>query len=382
MLPLEGLLVLDFSQYLAGPSCALRMADLGAQVLKIERREGGDACRQLYLADLAIDDDSALFHTINRNKGSIAVDLKSSEDLAAIKRLIARADVMIQNFRPGVMERLGLGYGAVEKLNPSIVYGSISGYGDSGPWRDLPGQDLLIQSLSGLTWMSGNAGDPPVPVGVSIADIITGAHLCQGLVAALLRRARTGQGALVEVSLMESILDLQFEGLTHFVSGDREQPSRSAISNGYVYHGGPYGLFATRDGYLAVAMNPVDKLGELVGSPDLAAMSDRAIWFERRDEIKELLQNALLTRSSEAWLAVLQPAGIWCGPVLDWPELTQHPGFAALDMLQTTVTGAGTPLVTTRCPIRIDGQILKHRRGGPALGENNDMLAHLSEDTA
>jgi crotonobetainyl-CoA:carnitine CoA-transferase CaiB-like acyl-CoA transferase len=382
MLPLDGMLVLDFSQFLAGPSCALRLADLGAQVVKVERRNGGDNCRQLFLADMAIDDDSALFHTINRNKGSIAVDLKSAEDLAAVKRLLAKADVMIQNFRPGVIERLGLGYEAVAALNPGIVYGSISGYGASGPWRDLPGQDLLVQSLSGLTWMNGNAADPPVPVGVSIADIVTGAHLCQGLLAALLRKARTGKGALVEVSLMESILDVQFEGLTHFVSGDQKQPQRSTISNGYVYHGGPYGLFATCDGYLAVAMNPVDKLGELIGSSALAAMSDRAAWFTRRDEIKGLLTEVLAGRSTEAWLAILQPADIWCAPVLDWVALTRHPGFAALDMLQTTLTQAGTPLVTTRCPIRIDGQILKHERGGPALGEDNYLLNPLQERTA
>src|SRR5215217_1201619 len=149
--PLAGLLVLDFSQFLAGPSCALRLADLGARVVKIERPQGGDLGRRLYISNLEFDGDSTLFHSINRNKESFAADLKQTDDVKQVKRLIVRADVLIQNFRPGVMERLDLGYDAVKGLNPRLVYGTVTGYGSTGPWRDKPGQDLLAQSLSGLT---------------------------------------------------------------------------------------------------------------------------------------------------------------------------------------------------------------------------------------
>ena len=213
-LPLSGLLVLDFSQFLAAPSAALRLADLGATVIKIERPQVGDLCRQLYICNLELDGDSALFHTINRNKRSYAADLKRSEDLEKVKQLIARADVMIENFRPGVMQRIGLDYANVKAINPKIVYGTVTGYGTKGPWAELPGQDLLVQSRSGLVWLSGDADQGPVPMGLAIADMFTGAHLVQGILAALVRRGVNGKGALVEVSLLESIIDFQFEVLT------------------------------------------------------------------------------------------------------------------------------------------------------------------------
>src|SRR5690348_11139554 len=175
--PLQGLLVLDFSQFLAGPSCALRLADLGAEVIKIERPRSGDLARGLYLADQQFAGESALFHTINRNKKSFAADLKRPADLKRVKALVRRADVMVHNFRPGVMDRLGLDYETVAELNPRLVYAAITGYGSKGPWRDKPGQDLLVQAMSGLAWLSGDATQGPVPVGISIADMTAGAHL-------------------------------------------------------------------------------------------------------------------------------------------------------------------------------------------------------------
>src|SRR5690606_36421326 len=227
-LPLKGLIVLDFSQFLAGPSAALRLADLGADVIKIERPDGGDLSRQLYVSNLSLDGDSTIFHTINRNKRSFAANLKNPDDLESVRQLIRKADVMIQNFRPGIIERLGLGYEQVSELNPGIVYGSITGYGDKGPWRDKPGQDLLVQALSGLTCLNGNADDPPVAVGVAVADMMTGAHLVQGILAALVRRSISGKGGRVDVSLLESTLDLQFEFLTTYLNGGG-LPQRSQI---------------------------------------------------------------------------------------------------------------------------------------------------------
>jgi len=151
---LEGTVVLDFSQFLSGPSSGLRLADLGAQVIKIERPGLGDICRQLYVSDVVIEGESTIFHAINRNKVSYAADLKNAADLEKVKQLIAQADVMIHNFRPGVMERIGLNYEVVTAINPSIIYAEISGYGTEGPWSGLPGQDLLLQSVSGLTWLT------------------------------------------------------------------------------------------------------------------------------------------------------------------------------------------------------------------------------------
>ena len=211
---LQDILVVDFSQFLSGPSAALRLADMGAQVIKIERPGTGDICRQLYVSDVMIEGESTIFHAINRNKQSYAADLKNSADLEKVKQLLAKADVMIHNFRPGVMERIGLDYATVKTINPGIVYAEVSGYGTEGPWKDLPGQDLLLQSVSGLTWLSNNNDESPTPMGVAVVDIMAGTHITQGILAALYKNGITGEGALVQVSMFVSALDFQFEVLT------------------------------------------------------------------------------------------------------------------------------------------------------------------------
>jgi CoA:oxalate CoA-transferase len=379
-LPLADLRVLDFSQFLAGPSCALRLADLGADVIKVERPDGGDLCRGLVLADQTFEGDSALFHTINRRKRSFAADLKAPADLARVKALIEHADVMIHNFRPGVMERIGLDAASVLALNPRIVYAAVTGYGDEGPWRHKPGQDLLVQSLSGLAWLTGDAhadgSGPPVPAGVSMVDVITGAHLVQGILAALLRRGVTGRGGRVDVSLLESALDLQFEPFTAFLNGDGTQPARTAENHASVHGAAPYGIYRTRDGFMAVAMTPMDALAQLIGSDALAALAaDRGSWFRNRDALKQQLQQDLLAQDSAHWLALLEPAGVWCADVLRWPQLAAHPAFAALGMTQTIRSASGATMQTTRCPIRIDGQRLYSDRGAPRLGADTDAIA-------
>lgn len=374
MHPLEGLLVLDFSQFLAGPSSALRLADLGATVIKIERPDSGDLCRQLYISDLALDGDSTLFHTINRNKRSFAADLKNPQDLAIIKKLIAQADVMIQNFRPGVMTRIGLDYETVAALNPKLVYGTVTGYGTEGPWIELPGQDLLAQARSGLTWVSGEADQGPVPVGFSIADLAAGAHLTQGLLACLVRRGVTGHGGLVEVNLLESILDLQFEALTTYLNDGGRLPGRSAVNNANPYLAAPYGIYRTADGHLALAMGSVLRLGELLDCPALAAYADPATWFSQRDEIKRILADHLQTRPSADWLARLVPADYWCAPVMNWRDLMRDEGFKVLDFVQEVRRDNGATLKTTRCPIRIDGQRLTAPRGAPKVGEHTATI--------
>jgi CoA:oxalate CoA-transferase len=372
--PLAGLLVLDMSQFLSGPSAALRLADLGADVIKIERPRQGDLCRQLYISNLELDGDSTLFHTINRNKRSYAADLKNPEDLARVRKLIERADVLIQNFRPGVMEGIGLDYEKVRKINPRLVYGVITGYGTQGPWVKLPGQDLLVQSRSGLVWLNGDASQGPVPFGLAVADMLAGAHLVQGLLACLVRRGITGEGGLAEVSLLESTLDFQFEVLTTHLNDGRRSPSRSTVNNAHAYLGAPYGIYKSADGYLALAMGSVTRLGELLECEALAAFAEPRSWFEQRDEIKRVLVAHIATRPTAEWLARLEPADYWCAPVMDWNELLEHDGFKVLDFLQDIVRDNGATMVTTRCPIRVDGVTLKASRGSPKIGEHNAAI--------
>jgi CoA:oxalate CoA-transferase len=374
MKPLEGLLVLDFAQFLAGPWAATRLADLGARVIKIERPGTGDIGRQLYISNLALDGDSTLFHSINRNKQSYAADLKNPADLAKIKQLIARADVLIQNFRPGVMERIGLGPEECAALNPRLVYGIVTGYGRTGPWVEKPGQDLLAQSLSGLVHLNGNAGDPPLPFGLAVSDLTASAHLVQGVLAALVRRGITGRGGLVEVSLLESILDLQFEVTTTFLNDGGREPRRSAVNNGHAYLGAPYGIYATADGFLALAMGSITTLGELLALPALAVFADPQTWFTRRDEIKQLLADHLETQPTQHWLDRLEPADYWCAEVLSWPKLWETDAFRALDFVQEVTRDGGPTLRTTRCPITIDGQRFKSPRGAPRVGQHTAQI--------
>ncbi|MBP8256923.1 MAG: CoA transferase [Opitutaceae bacterium] len=375
MRPLQGILVLDFAQFLAAPMASLKLADLGARVVKIERPGVGDLCRQLSISNLELDGDSTLFHSINRNKESYAADLKSPEQLAAVRRLIARADVMIENFRPGIMEKLGLGWEAVRVLNPRLVYASVSGYGSKGPWMEKPGQDLLAQSLSGLTWLSGDSSQGPVPMGLAIADMMAGNHLMQGVLACLVRRSVTGLGGRVEVSLLESTLDFQFEVLTTYLNDGGQPPQRSAVNNAHAYLGAPYGIYATSDGYIAIAMGSVPNLGRLLGCAPLLAFEDRKSWFIERDTIKSALAVHLRGKDTAHWLAILEPADVWCADVLNWDRLLEHEGFRAIDMVQEVTRANGARFRTTRCPIRIDGQVLKSEQGAPRVGEHTSSLA-------
>ncbi len=377
-LPLDGMLVLDFSQFLAGPVAAMRLADLGARVIKIERPGTGDIGRTLAFAGLASDGDTLSFHIMNRNKESFAADLKSSDGLAEVWKLVEKADVIIQNFRPGVIERLGLGYEDVKKVNPRIVYGSASGYGSTGPWKDRPGQDLLAQSISGLPWLNGSKENPPIPVGLAVADIFTSTHLAHGVTALLLRRERTGGGGLVESSLIEAMLDLQFELISAHMFDPEVIVKRGAKNSAHAFLPAPYGLYETSDGYLAIAMTPIPQLGSLLDL-DFSAYEDPASWWSKQEEIMKALATQLKTRTTEAWLAILDAADIWCAPVLSLPELVAHEGFAELDMVQKTQRSSGdgasiVEITTTRSPMRIDGRTVTSTRGAPHVGEHTEEI--------
>lgn len=374
-LPLAGLVVVDMSQFLSGPYAALRLMDLGARVIKVERPDGGDLCRRLYLSDTEIGGDSTLFHAINRNKQSLAIDLKSADDLAALRTLIGKADVLIQNFRPGVIDRLGLGYDAVKKINPRLVYASITGYGGAGPWVARPGQDLLAQARSGVMWLNGDADQGPVPFGLAIADMLAGAAAAQGILAALVRRGVTGRGRHVETSLIEALVDFQFEVLTTHLNDGGRVPARSAFNNAHAYLAAPYGVYATRDGFLALAMTPIPRLADLLGMPELTPYrDDPESWFKARDTIKRLIAARLATETTAHWLAILEPADIWCAKVLDWPELLASDGFKTLDMLQVVEREDGVRITTTRSPIRVDGRRPPASRAAPRIGEHSAAI--------
>lgn len=365
--PLAGLVVLDLSQYLAGPSAALRLSDLGARVVKVERPGTGDGCRVLSLRDQTLDGDSLLFHTINRGKASVTADLTDPEDLAGVQELVAGADVLLHSFRPGALDRRGLGYDTVRGLNARLVYGEVSGYGDHGPWAADPGQDLLVQARSGVTWTTGRAGDPPTPLGLSVVDSFAGAQLVQGVLACLVRRSVTGHGGLVQVSLLEAAMDLQFEAFTAYLNGGGT-PERSTLSAAHPFNAAPYGLYRTADGWLALAMGSVPELGRLLDLPDLGEVADPATWGEHRDTVKARLRDHLQTRPTRHWLDRLKPAGYWCTEVHDWPTLMASGALQALDLL-VDVGEPGRRFQTTGCPIRIDGHRSTTPGAGPRLGD-------------
>lgn len=374
MKPLEDYLVVDFSQFLSGPSASLRLADMGARVIKIERLGVGDICRTLYTSNVIMNGESSVFHAINRNKESFEVDLKKEEDCKMVCELLKKADVMIHNFRPGVMERLGFDYHSVKQLNEGIIYAELSGYGTEGEGKGKPGQDLLLQSVTGLTWLSGNAGNGPVAMGLSIVDMLAGSHLAQGILACLFRKITSNEGALVQVSMIESAYDFQFETITTFMNDGEALPSRTEKNNANAYLAAPYGIYKTSSGYIALAMGSIPVLANLLKCEALLPFTGPAEAFDKRDEIKAILADHLLTQSTQEWLNRLEPADIWCADVLDWKQMMAHEGFKVLDMVQEVEMADGYRYRTTRCPIRIDGELLVSSKGSPKLGQDNERI--------
>lgn len=369
--PLEEILVIDFSQFLSGPSASLRLADLGARVIKIEQPKTGDICRQLYNSNVVFDGDSTIFHAINRNKQSYQADLKDEFQKQKIYQLIKKADILLHNFRPGVVDKLGIDYETVKKINETIIYGEISGYGNEGPWVKKPGQDLLLQALSGLTTLSGNEGDGPIPMGLPIVDLIAGAHLSQGILACLFRKAKYNMGGIVEVSMLESIIEFQFESITTYYQDGGEPTKRTKSNNAHPYLGAPYGVYETKDGFIALSMGQIPVLGSLLECSSLLIFERIESWYDQRDEIKEILAEHMKTKNTRDWLAVLEPADIWCADVLNWDRLFDQEAFKILDMIQEIELSGTNTLKTTRCPIQINDTLLISTLRSPKLGEHN-----------
>jgi len=370
-LPLKGITILEFSQYLSGPCSGLRLADMGARVIKIERPGKGDAGRQLAIENLWVDESSLLFHTINRNKESVTADLKNPDDLAFVKQLIKQADVITHNFRPGVMETLGFDYASVQKINPAIIYTEISGYGKKGPWKHKPGQDLLTQAVSGLAYSSGNKHADPVPFGLAISDYLCGNQAVQAILAALIRRHKTGKGAFLELSLLESLLDFQFEFLTTYFETN-QQHQRSEINNGHSLLSAPYGIYQTADGYIAVAMMPLKKLNATIQCKALEKFTEEEL-FKKRDEIKAILSAYFKNATTEALLQKMQVHDLWVMPVLNWNQLMESSTYQALNIEQELMVG-GKRIKTTRCPIRYNKQYFLSDKPAPKLGEHTDEI--------
>lgn len=367
--PLEGLLILEFCQFLAGPSAGLKLADLGARVIKIERPKTGDACRSLSIKNLFVDEDSLLFHTINRNKESYTADLKNPEDLEKLKKLIGKADVMTHNFRPGVMEKIGLDYENVQKINPKIVYGMVTGYGSEGPWKNKPGQDLLVQSVSGLTFLSGVDVDGPVPFGLSVSDIMCGNHLAQGIMAALIKRAKTNKSVLVEVSLLESILDVQFEVLTTYLNDGGKLPDRSgAKGSAHAYLSAPYGMYETNDGYIAMAMGNLPNICTIINCDITDLYVEAGSAFENRDKLIVRLAETFKTAGTKHWVDLLESHGIWCAEVLNYQTATATNTYKSLQIEQELDLDDGKKIKTTVSPIRLDNEKLFASKAAPKLG--------------
>ena len=368
---LSGLKIVACSTAQAGTVPYMLMADLGAEVIKIETPGKGDNNRNSGFLEGEI---GSFFETNNRGVKSLTLNLKSEDGQKILHRLIKDADVFGQNFRPGVIERIGLDYKNVKKINPKIVYGTISGYGSDGPWSSLPGQDLLAQSRTGLVWLNGNGGEAPTPMGLAVADMLAGHTLVEGILAAVIKRFRTDNGSHVETSLVEALLDFQFEVLTTYFNDGNRKPQRSSYNNAHAYLSAPYGIYKTSNGYIAIAMTPLPQLGELLDLNSIKDLHDQKEWFKKRDEIKKDIGDWIEKQTTEHWLSILEPADIWCAKVLDWETMVKHEGFKILDMVQRIKRDDGLDIETLRCPIKIDGEIFKSSKAAPKIGNDNNSI--------
>ncbi|MFF8782396.1 CaiB/BaiF CoA transferase family protein [Streptomyces sp. NPDC015140] len=365
---LAGYRVLDCSIAMAGPFAAQRLGDLGADVVKVEPVTG-EWQRHAAAGGAAGNRINVSFLSLNRNKRSLAVDLKDPAGKEVLRRLVAGADVFLQNYRPGVADRLGVDYASLAAINPSLVYVSISGYGEDGPYAQRPGQDLLLQAMSGAMLSSGRSSEAPRAAGQYLVDAVTASTAFEGVLAALLHRERTGEGQLVTVNMLDAVTTLQMQELSVHTVGGLPQ-TRSAEPHAHVYIRSPYGAFQTSDGYLVLAFPPLKKLGEILGEDGFLSMEDEEHGWTHRDEIFARTAARLLTRPSRHWLDAFAAAGIWAGPVYGYADLVQDPQirhngtFVTYDHpTEGRVTVPGFPYKFSATPPRID-------RGAPLVGEH------------
>ena len=371
-LPLQGIRVIDFSQILAGPFCTMLLADMGADVVKVEKPNGGDDTRRY--GPPFIEGESAAFLTLNRNKRSIVLDLKSEQGLGVVRRMLADADVMLHNFRPGVVERMGLGYADVSALNPAIVYCAVSGFGATGPYSQRAGFDLVAQGMSGLMSINGFPDAPPAKVGVPMADLNTGMFCAYGILTAYINRLATGKGQHVDASLLESGMAYTlYESATYFATGEVAGPLGSAhrmIA--------PYQAFATQDGYInigAANQNNWERMCRAVGRDDLLDDARFASNPERMVNIQSLtpiMEETFRTQTTAHWVEVLERAGVPCGPIYNIEQVYADPHVQSRDMAVELQHPKAGGIRNIGVAVKLSDTPGSVRTPAPLLGQHTD----------
>ena len=376
---LSGYRVIDLSIAMAGPLAAMRFGDLGADVIKVEPVTG-EWQRHTSAGGATGKQVNASFLSLNRNKRSLAVDLKSAEGREIVLALAQQSDVFLQNYRNGVAERLGMDYESIRRVRPDIVYVSISGYGESGPYAGRPGQDMLLQAMSGAMFSVGRASDPPAPAGTFTVDAITAYSAFEGALAALLHRERTGEGQLVTVNMLDSAIAVQAQELSIFTVGGIPQ-HRGTEPHGHAYIRAPYGTFATADGYLALAFPSLAQLAEALDIPQLADMDDEVDGHARRDEISALVRARLPERGTDEWLAIFTQRNIWAGPVYTYADVVNDPQVQHNRSLVSYDHPTEGRVTTPGFPYQFSATPAEVYRGAPLTGEHTrEILAELGWD--
>lgn len=369
---LDGYTVLDCSIAMAGPFAAQRLGDLGADVIKIEPT-AGEWQRHAPAGGITGNRINVSFLSLNRNKRSLAVDLKSEGGREVMRRMVEKADVFIQNYRPGVAGRLGVDYESLSAINPRLVYVSMSGYGEDGPHASRPGQDLLLQAMSGAMLSTGRKGEPPQAAGQYLVDAITAYTAFEGALAALLHRERTGEGQKVEVNMLDAITTIQMQELSVFTVGHKPQ-ERSAEPHAHVYIRSPYGTFATTDGYIALAMPQFDALARALDEPRFAGLDEAEAGWVNRDETFALVREAVAPFSTAEVLRRLSEQGIWAAPVYSYADLVADEQIAHNGTFVEYDHPTEGRVKTPGFPIRFSKTPSEVRRGAPLVGEHTDEV--------
>jgi crotonobetainyl-CoA:carnitine CoA-transferase CaiB-like acyl-CoA transferase len=376
---LEGVRVLSFNHFLMGPVGVQFLADLGADVIAVEPPDGAFQ-RKWGGADKRVDGQSMLLLTGNRNKRSLTLDLKTPEAVAIARKLIATSDVIAENFRPGVLDKLGLGYEAAKKIKPDIIYAAASGYGADGPYVNRPGQDLLVQALSGLATITGSREHGPRAVGVSAIDHHGAALFAAGILAALVKKERTGKGSRVEVSLLSAAIDLQMESFTCYLNGQTPDDVRQPGPIAGWYYGAPYGIYATKDGHIAISLGSLDVLFDALELPPDQRVPDVDA-YRRRDEAAAAISANLSRRTTAECLAIFEPRGIWHAKVNSYSDVVTDPQVIYNKSFQVVEGATGAPVTLVSHPIRYDGEVPEVRLPPQKLGaQSDDILKELGYD--
>lgn len=369
---LDGYTVLDCSIAMAGPFAAQRLGDLGANVIKVEPLTG-EWQRHAPAGGITGNKINVSFLSLNRNKRSLAIDLKSEGGRTVMERLVEQADVFIQNYRPGVAGRLGVDYETLSALNPRLVYVSMSGYGEDGPYARKPGQDLLLQAMSGAMLSTGRKGEPPQAAGQYLVDAVTAYTAFEGALAALLHRERTGEGQKVEVNMLDAIATLQMQELSVFTVGHKPQ-ERSAEPHAHVYIRAPYGTFATTDGFIALAMPAFPALSRALDAPELATLDEMKAGWSDRDQTFAMVRDAVARFSTADCLARLEAEGIWAGPVYGYADLVADPQIAHNGTFIEYDHPTEGRVKTPGFPIRFSRSPSELRFGAPLTGQHTDEV--------